>query len=300
MKSPFVRRSSFLKTWKLRNFFGRTWTGRGLQVAEWITGGWRLPTVSVSTMPKCSLHCGCCPWRSYRDSCNKMAIGPLSTEIFSKCLTNIPLYVLVEFCGASEPFLNQSAADMIRLAWDSGHRMQLMTTLVGLKRRDAEKLQGIKFEKFCVHAPDSTNMPYNEDRWLGWLENLRGLKLSPVVFMALGPMSDRVRSACESLGSLVPIHIQNKKTVSHEEPLFKTGPIECGTYCKGLNYTMLWPNGDLSYCCWDYVHEYVLGNLSETPYKQLINGPTRKTIEAKKLSFRADCLCRHCEEAILR
>lgn len=283
--------------WRWRQFQTRDWRGKICSVVERLTG-YRLPTISVSIMPSCPLHCKCCPWETYQAACASQGMmDALCLEDFKAILWHIPKYVLIEFCGASESLMSSETPDMILWAWQEGYRVQLFTTLVGLTEDGAKKLRGIKFEKLLIHPPDMENFTFNEDRWLGYLQRFDLAEHPFPIFGPLGSVSDKIREACSSRGYITDMPLQDKRPLSDHGKLNRLGPLKCATYCRGRNVTMLWPNGDLSYCCFDYQHESVIGNLGTQMYRQIIHGAARREYERKQRSESEECLCRHCEES---
>ena len=78
----------------------------------------------------------------------------LSLGDFAKALSHVPTDVRIDFSGFSEPFFNPQAVDMIELAHDRGHEVSVISTLVGLKPSDVDRLAKVDTAGFVVHLPD--------------------------------------------------------------------------------------------------------------------------------------------------
>ena len=59
-------------------------------------------------------------------------------DSFKKCLESVPVTRNLTFMGASEPFLNPQAAEIMLWAHNRGHKMSLSTTLLNIKHEDIE------------------------------------------------------------------------------------------------------------------------------------------------------------------
>jgi len=286
-----------LNAWKWRQFWGRDARGKLRNVYEWLTST-RLPYVSFTLDPACPLRCNCCPWQSFSEAGKQLRMSRMSLDDFKHILSNIPRWVLIDFSGFGESATNPAMPDMLLWAYARGYRVQLFSTLVGLTRAGAAKLAKTKMCKFVVHMPDRTNFLYDADKWLVQLAFFDGLNFPTMVFGALGEVDPRILEQVSARGSVVPIGITDKRSLSDKESRWNDGPLKCRFAGKRLNQWAIWPNGDVSVCFFDYGHENVIGNLREQTYREISRGELLTEYRRRMLSDFGECLCRHCEESI--
>ena len=267
-------------------------------VQEWFTST-RLPYVSFTTDPACPLQCNCCPWEVFRDASARLRMPRMLLGDFKRFLSSIPKHVLIDFSGFGESLTNPQTPDMVLWAYRQGYRVQIFTTLVGLTRQGAEKLAQARLEKFMVHLPDKTNFLYDVDKWLAQYALLDGLKFPTLIHGGLGDVDEKILTTVRKRGPVVPIHITDKTGLSREEWL-NQGPTKCKFAGERLDQWAIWSNGDVSVCFFDYGHESFIGNLAHQTYAEILGGKELHDYRSRMRHFAADCLCRHCEEAILR
>jgi len=290
-----------LERYKISQMLNRHWRGMFWTGIESLTRGWRPYTVSLTPGIYCPNRCHCCPWDIYRDSCNRNNLSMMTIDTFQKILKNTPMMYVVEWCGFCECFTNPLTPDFIALGWKSKRRMQLSSTLVGLTKDGAKKIDGVKFEKVIIHCPDSVNFITNEDKWISnWLHSLDGINIGFVTFQSLGPISDKIYNAVSKYGLYQTIPGIEGRADAYTVPRNVTGSIECHSYCKGGNYLFVRPNGDLHYCPNDWNYEFVMGNLAEQPLREITQGKKFKDYERSMNSQNDPILCRRCFYAVTK
>ena len=116
--------------------------------------------MEITTVIACKVLCTFCPQelliKEY-SSINKIeninygSPEIMTFEIFKTCLDKIPKSIPISFSGYAEPFLNSECAKMIVYAHDSGYKVQVYSTLVGLTLKDVDQFKHIPFILFQVH-----------------------------------------------------------------------------------------------------------------------------------------------------
>ncbi len=67
----------------------------------------------------------------------------MSFETFKACVDKLPQNVDVGFAGMCEPWINPDCTKMVIYAHKQGHRIEVFTTLVGMKPSDIDQLANI-------------------------------------------------------------------------------------------------------------------------------------------------------------
>ncbi|HVP24240.1 MAG TPA: SPASM domain-containing protein [Conexivisphaerales archaeon] len=202
----------------------------------------------------------------------------LSLGDFAKTLSHVPTDVRIDFSGFSEPFLNPQAVDMVELAHDRGYDVSVISTLVGLKPSDVDRLARVDTAGFVIHFPD----PFG---------------------IARIPMTEEYKEVLSL--TLRKIHvldmaIMNRYFVDHywagnsenAPPFHFRGPFLCPTL-SGPKFVML-PDGTTVLCHMDIGLRHVLGNLMETSYDGLMESKTYRRILRSRLAWNGSELCRSC------
>jgi len=257
---------------------------------------WRstpFPTLEITTnvAPKgCVVDCAYCPQRVLEKSYKGDTV--MTMERFKECIDKVPTEVRITFAGFTEPWLNKRCTDMAFYAFEKGHPVSAFTTAVGMKPIDVYRLKNIPFAGgpnggFCLHLPDSDRIakhPINANyikvieafhevhqqikefyvMCMGWEvhESVRHLFPNAVV-PSFWNRAGNLRK--ESL--LKPELEKVYERVRHAE--VKTEPMTCGCD-EGLYHNVLLPNGRVSICCMDYSLDYIVGNLLEQSYDDVV------------------------------
>lgn len=181
---------------------------------------------------------------------------------FMTILDKLPLDVVADFSGFSEPFLNPLAVEMMRRATDKGHQVRLFTTLSGFQKAQVETLALVPLNYVRLHVPDATGFKMNTDRWLERYELFKatGHKYSAMCMTdAVDPL---IEQALNRDGVKVerPTMLSRAGNLGWVEPnLPLVGPITCNASRWFQNVVL--PNGAVAGCCNLYSLEIVLGNL---------------------------------------
>jgi hypothetical protein len=81
----------------------------------------------------------------------------LSLRFFKYLLGKIPKNVTLYISGVADPLYCPDALDIIEYAHSQDYKIKLSTTLDGISREDALRLNRIKFEQLAIHCPDAND-----------------------------------------------------------------------------------------------------------------------------------------------
>lgn len=267
------------------------------------------PTLEITTSipPKgCVVDCVFCPQRllvkSYKG--NKT----LSFEDFKKVVDRLPIEVRIAFSGFTEPWLNQSCTDMVLYAYERGHRVSAFTTGIGMKVEDLERIRHINWDNgpnggFVFHLPDDEHYAKHPitPRYIQVVEYFHNIyrTMKNTYVMAMGTVHKSVAHVFPTAhtgqmysraGNLMHESILKPELLNLKDH-YKTvyngeGNFTCGCD-ERLYHNVMIPNGDVSLCCMDYGLEYILGNLFEQEYDEIMPKP-----------LACFDLCKFCENGI--
>ncbi len=267
------------------------------------------PMIEITTKVGCAINCKFCPQesflRNYFQRGNEDKI--MTFDTFKTCIDKTPENILVEFAGFTEPFLNDECIKMLKYTQEKGRKINLFTTLVGVKKEMLPIIQNIEYGEFVLHVPDVeeyAKIPIT-DEYLDLLDYVvKAVKPSgqPLVDYACSQgevpllikqhLGDDIRifvSLLDRAGNLEDEHLYGKRNIR--------GQICCDV-SKKINHNVLLPDGRIVICAQDYGMQHVLGNLLEEDYEDIINGDVAKNIV---LSMNnpddVNVLCRNCSLA---
>lgn len=266
----------------------------------------KLHSLEISLTIGCKLDCLYCPqkvllaryYEKDKNRCNK-----LKFEDFKMALEKVERGGTISFCGMSEPFQNEKCADMICHAYALGYKISLLTTLVGMKRGDYEKIKDIEFDSFILHIPD-------EERHSKFIINDEYLELLKLVqqnikidyYSCHGRVHHDVEKIidhnkyaglglCNRAGNLEGIghstYIEKDKIICYHGSEMKLG---------GWTPVML-PDGTLVLCCQDYGMKHVLGNLIYESWESIQKSDEYLFYKHGLENGGCDILCRTCADA---
>lgn len=269
--------------------------------------------LEITTRIGCKVNCKYCPQstlvKKYYENNQKRA-SLMSIETFETCLSKVPQDCIISFCGMSEPFLNPDCITMMRMACQTGRRVELFTTLVGATEEDVQALLKLPIYYVTLHVADRyqyANIPVTEE-YLRNMELLVSAKKedgTPFINLcnAQEEADEKVLSVLgDNYEVLTTLHdragnLNTASLVSRETP---EGSIYCTMCGKQLNHNVLLPDGTVVLCCMDYGMQHVLGNLEEDSYDEVIHGAHAEYIRhGMETDFDADILCRQCSFANL-
>lgn len=266
------------------------------------------PTMQVTTRIGCSVNCKYCPQSMLIDNYfaqNKSRPAVMSLEVFEKCLDKLPKDARVSFCGMAEPFLNPKCGEMIKLAHESGHIIELYTTLVGADKEAIEEIVEIPFGYVTLHVADRygyAHIPCTEEYYelVDFLINYKRQDGTPFVNMcnAQAQPDQRVAQICSGKYEiLTALHdragnLENERLLNKTTP---TGEISCSLCGDKLNHNNLLPDGTVLLCDFDYGMQHILGNLLKQSYEEVLSGDEwQRVYKGMAGDLHQDILCRKC------
>jgi hypothetical protein len=237
--------------------------------------------LDISTNASCTVNCvPYCPQKLLHSVYHGSAM--LSLGDFGRVLSNTPTDVRIDFSGFTEPFLNPEAVDMIELAHDRGYGVSLISTLVGLKPSDVDRLAKVDPLGFVVHLPDPcgiAHIPITDE-----YKEVLALTLTKIQLSDFTVMNNYFRD-----------HYWAGNSENSPSFHFK-GPFFCSKL-SGPHFSML-PDGTTVLCAMDRGLRHVLGNLMETSYDSLRESETYRRIWRSRHAWDGDELCRSCRWAV--
>jgi len=285
--------------------------------------------MDINTMIGCRVDCDFCPQTLLMDKYSSLTNienisygNPsfMSFDVFKTCLDKIPKEVTVSFGGYSEAFLNPECIKMIVYTHNSGHQIEIYSTLVGLKLEDIEQFKHIPLTHFHIHLPDAkmfAKIAVNKN-YIAVLKKLLTSDIKNLTAMTMGPLHPKIKEILDTDVEVEKMisRAGNLENVKPESPTEKgnteignyefkkkLGPLSCHMVNKKnledeLNHNVLLPNGDVTLCCMDYGLQNILGNLLKTGYESLFHNEQYEKIRKKLKAQDSDIICRNCNEAI--
>ncbi len=265
-------------------------------------------TIEITTKIGCSLFCEFCPQKKLINEYKKKSDEfTMTFDTFKTCIDKIPKNIVIDFSGMCEPWLNKECTKMMKYAVDSGHQINIYTTLVGVNIDDYTAIKETNYKTLVLHIPDEEeNSHFNlSESYLSILKtalnDIIAGELRVNNFSCHGKVHPLIKDLVEMSGVKVMSemydragNVDSNKVQGVEKE--KKGRLIC-TYCGGdtLNRNVLLPNGIVLMCCMDYGMEFVLGNLLDGSYDEICRGINKSKYRKKMKSIQnGDILCRHC------
>jgi len=267
-----------------------------------------VPCLDITTGMGCRVNCKYCPQdtllrKYFKD--NPYREKYLTENTFKKCMENMPAHANYQFCGMAEPFLNPDCFNLIRIACDAGHTVNLYTTLVGLDEEMLYSVMELPIDYVTLHVADARgyakiNITDEYYHLLDIALNYQRSDGKMFVDMcnAQAEPDARVAEMCKGKYIISSTLIDRAGNLEGKDLVSKqieTGKISCGVCGKALNKNELLPDGTLLLCCMDYGMKHPLGNLKEQSYDEIMNATEIKKIrEGMESDFTKNILCRSC------
>lgn len=267
------------------------------------------PMMEITTKIGCSINCKYCPQsvflQKYFETGNEDRY--MSFGMFKNCVDKMPNDTIIEFAGFTEPFLNDECIHMLEYAKTIGKKINMFTTLVGVKKEMLPIIEDIEYGEFVLHIPDAekfANIPIT-DEYLELLDIVVNAKKPsgvPLVDYACsqGEVPEIIK---KHLGDNCRIFISllDRAGNLNDECLFRKRGVSgkiCCDISKTINHNVLLPDGRVVICAQDYGMQHVLGNLLEQSYEEIVNGiEARHIISCMNDSGDTSVLCRNCSLA---
>jgi FkbM family methyltransferase len=266
------------------------------------------PTLEFTTViPEkgCVVDCVFCPQRTLIQ--NYSGERRLSLNNFKRVVDKLPKEIRVTFAGFTEPWLNSDCTDMLLYAHERGHPISVFTTLVGVSKKDIERIKHVPFAGapnggFTVHLPDQERLAKHPitKKFIETVEYLGAVQHEIKNFSVMS-MGSEIHESIRHVFPTAPTYAMwsragnligermLKPELQHQDFLYinhGNKNMTCGCD-ERLYHNIMLPNGDVSLCCMDYGLEEICGNLFEIEYNDIIPDP-----------YEVFKLCRQCENAI--
>lgn len=267
------------------------------------------PMMEITTKVGCSVNCKYCPQsvflQKYFKTSNENTY--MSFETFKACIDKLPQNTLIEFAGFTEPFLNDECIRMLKYIKTTGRRINMFTTLVGVRKEMLPIIEDIDYGEFVLHVPDVekfANIPITNEYLELLDEVVNGKKPSgePLIDYACS-QGEVPELIMQHLGNNVRIYVALLDRAGNltDECLFKKRGVAgkiCCDISKTINHNVLLPDGRVVICAQDYGMQHVLGNLLEQSYEEIMNGTeARHIISCMNDPDDTSMLCRNCSLA---
>lgn len=271
----------------------------------------RIPKLEITAKIGCSVQCKFCPqnllYNKYFQD-DKKRCSEMTLQTFQTCINHMPANTIISFAGFVEPFLHPDAVRMIQYAHEQGHPIEIFTTLVGLTEEKFEMIKDIPFLKVVLHVPDVkqyAKIPTTQEYWKVLERVLNAKKPNGMPFIdSANCQSEPSEEFLEFAQDKVKVHsvLHNRAGNLQGEnlmaPLYVYGKIYC-TCSLFQNQWVMLPDGTIVLCDMDFGLEYVLGNLLESDYADIIHSEPYLNIRKKMMEQCEDndILCRNCIHA---
>lgn len=265
----------------------------------------KLNSVEVTLSMGCKLNCRFCPQKVLLDryfSANSKRASMMNFDTFKKITDKVKNGGTICFSGMCEPFHNPQCDDMILYAYEKGFRINLLTTLVGMKKQSIEKLSKVEFDTITLHIPDR--------------EGNSKFVISDEYLQILESFHDTFEITSYSCHGEIHPKIQkyiNKNSAYSNTMINRAGNLDCGLNFKPKgeiicmvgtigsygNWTPeILPDGTVLLCCMDYGMKHVLGNLIDMNVKDILEGREYQMVQRGMREEGLDILCRKCSGAM--
>lgn len=275
-------------------------------------GGYdQIPTIEITTKIGCSVNCRFCPQNvlitNYFEVNTDRDVY-MSIDTFIKCLEKMPNNCHILFCGMAEPFLNPNCLQMMKIACDSGRKVDLYTTLMGANLKIIEEVCKLPLNFVTLHVADEKGYAniLKTDEYYEMVKvllnckkedgsafvNMCNAQTNPdkcIADMCRGKY-DILTTMLDRAGNLNDVELYSKRNLK--------GKVSCSICGQALNHNILLPDGTLLLCCMDYGMKHVLGNLMQQTYDEIMNGKVLNEIRRGMCGDESiDLLCRNCSSA---
>jgi len=289
---------------------------------KWESSVW--PSLEITTTVRakgCVVDCVFCPQRVLVNAYEGERI--MSLENFKLAIDKVPKEIVIIFSGFCEPWLNKNCTDMVLYAHETGHRIAIFTTGIGMTIEDFDKIKHIPFSLgpedpklsykgepmfnggFTLHLPDNENYAKHPitEKYIELLEHIKNSysEVSSIRVACMGTVHDKIKHIFSGANEIdmwsrannvnKEVELKPELKALENKGLWKSAYRgEALTTCaldEKLYHNVLMPNGDITLCCMDYNLDHILGNLYTQEYDNIL--PDLDT------PFN---LCRFCENGI--
>ena len=217
----------------------------------------------------------------------------------------IPREATILFSGMVEPLHNPLCIDMMKMALERGHKVDLYSTFSEISFQETEEISKLPLGFVGLHVADKrrfanivTDEAYYEK--INHLVNAKKEDGTPFINVcnAQTEADDRAAAICEGKYEILTTMLDRAGNLKDENLYSRQtlhGKISCSLCGQKLNHNILLPDGTLLLCCMDYGMQHVLGNLLEQSYEEIMEQEEMRRIRAgiegdEKIAV----LCRKC------
>lgn len=269
------------------------------------------PVLEVTPQIGCRINCRYCPQdlfvKRYTDDSRRE--HSMTLEQFKYYVDQTEPEVIWEFAGFSEPFFHPACMEMLEYVYQTGHEIELYTTLGGVKESDLERLIELPFRDVILHIPDrdrNSNIVI-DDSYLKILQKIvdaKSVSGAPFVERASchGEVAEEVKEIIAGkLRIITSLHDRagnlENKNLEHGGKLI--GAIKCtNTVAQYPNHNVLLPDGTIVLCASDWGMCHILGNLKKQRYQEILQGKEIREINRLMNSENGEVICRNCWWAV--
>lgn len=272
----------------------------------------KIPTIEITTVIGCRVGCKFCPQKQLVSSYfgqNPDRERIMTMDTYQKCLDHIPKHCNVLFCGMAEPLLNPNCIDMMKITAESGRKVDLYTTLVGLDKNRMGDLLSIPVGWVTLHVADSmgyAKIPLTDDYYDMVKTLLESKKEDGTAYVNLCNAQTTPEAGILELckGKYEILTDMNDRAEKLEDGRLVSSSrhqekIACGYSGRILNRNVLLPDGTLILCMQDYGMRHIIGNLVEESFEEIMRGERIESIRKALLDPYSDVLCRSCSYAVV-
>ena len=267
--------------------------------------------LQITTQIGCAIDCRYCPQKLFvsRYTADPSRERSLSLEHFKSCIDQTEPEVIIDFAGFSEPFYNDACVDMIHYAHETGHPIELYTTLVGLDIERFANIREIPFREVILHLPDekcNSKIPLT-NQYMDLLQAVLETNKPdgrPFADWASchGKIDPRIVALLDGrLRVITQLHDRagNLKDTGLEQRGMMKGPIRCSNTEAVLhNHNVLLPDGTVLLCDSDWGMRHILGNLRKQSYDEILRGQESQRVRQLRKSEDGKVICRQCCYAV--
>lgn len=274
-----------------------------------IRGGYdEIPTIEITSRIGCRINCKYCPQgvlleKYYQKDKNRESV--MTIETFEKCINHIPDEATVLFSGMVEPLHNSQCVDMIKIALEKGHKVDLYSTFSEISLDETKKISKLPLGFVGLHVADKRKFAniITDDEYYKKIEYLINAKKEDGTSFvsacnAQTEPDERVAAICEGKYEIFTTMLDRAGNLQYEDLYSKQtlhGKISCSLCGQKLNHNILFPDGTLLLCCMDYGMKHVLGNLRTQSYEEIMNGEELNRVKRGISGDETeDILCRNC------
>lgn len=260
----------------------------------------------------CPMRCLYCPQEVLLARYPKDDPKSFTLESFKHCLRTVPVSRHLTFMGASEPFVNKEAVEMMVWSHERGHELSISTTLRGATKEKIDAISNLRMTDVIIHVPaDDGRMNLEPtDEWLDLFQYAisKWRHYPEFLISTFGNAHPKIYSIW--LESGIEIHnfgYHNRAGLLSgrlpEGPV-RDLPYSYGTHkldgslqiCGKQFCGHLLPNGYVVRCCNDFGLECVWGNLNTDNYEDLFKTPKFKAYIKSLQDPNSDIPCRYCKD----